>query len=68
MKKLILFLVVLFANTLIYSQTIITQQLDSIIDLQWNNNDAQWINLNKTSYTYNDSAYLVEEINFLILG
>ena len=68
MKKLILFLVVLFANTLIYSQIISKQQLDSIINLQWNNNDAQWINLNKTSYTYNDSAYLVEEINFLILG
>lgn len=64
MKKLILFLVVLFANTLIYSQTIITQQLDSIIDLQWNINDNQWINLNKTSYTYNDSANLLEEINF----
>jgi hypothetical protein len=68
MKTFILFLVVLFANTLIYSQIISKQQLDSIINLQWNNNDAQWINLNKTSYTYNDSAYLVEEINFLILG
>ena len=64
MKKLFLFLVVLFANTLIYSQTLIKQQLDSIIDLKWNINDNQWINLNKTSYTYNDSANLLEEINF----
>jgi len=64
MKKLFLFLVVLFANTLIYSQTLIKQQLDSIIDLKWNINDNQWINLNKTSFTYNDSANLLEEINF----
>lgn len=65
MKTFNLFLVVLFANTLIYSQIISKQQLDSIINLQWNINDAQWINLNKTSYTYNDSANLLEEINFL---
>lgn len=65
MKRLILFLVVLFANSLIYSQIINKQQLDSIINLQWNANDNQWINLNKTFYTYNDSAKLLEEINFI---